>query len=640
VIRLSPHGTAWLRAGLSHEGELPYPHALAERLARTELGVAPLALAWELVRLAAPHERDPLGALVLIVVLLDAGARGATAIALDEPYALLARAEQLGFDSAELRALEDALRHGPAKLASIVGGPEDARPLVLAEGRLALARHVVLEDRLARVLSLRGERTIAPLPALEAAIARAGTLVTPSGTVPLAPEQLAALRAAVLSPQVLIAGGPGTGKTSIVAAIVRALAGGDAPIVPPSAIALAAPTGKAADRIYASLTATLRDDASLLGRLARAETVHRLLGYRPSDASFTFHAASPLPQRLVIVDEVSMLDLALAERLVAALAPDARLVLLGDPDQLPSIDPGAVLADLSSAEGEAIVPVARLSVGHRADASDPGGADVRRVAAAMRTGSLVISSITELGASDAAASHASGVARFFRPSELRALLGATFRARFAPVLELAHTPFDLSSGDDRARLDRCLAMLSVARLLTVTRTGGPSSADGVNAALGVLAGSEGELVPGEPLLAHHNDYERELRNGDQGMAARIVTANGTRLAAIFVRAGQPVAHPIDVVRGTVERAYATTVHKAQGSEHEHVVLVLPEQDVPVLLGRALLYTAITRARKSVLIVGDPTLLERGVKRATHRVTGLRSSLARVAARNGQAVRGD
>src|SRR5262249_15245919 len=149
--------------------------------------------------------------------------------------------------------------------------------------------------------------------------------------------------------QVVIAGGPGTGKTSIVAAIVRALAGGDTPIVPPASVALAAPTGKAADRIFASLSATLRGEPALLDRLPRAETVHRLLGYRPSSGTFTFHAESRLPHRLVVIDEASMLDLALAERVVAALAPDARLVLLGDPDQLPSVDPGAVLADLSTA---------------------------------------------------------------------------------------------------------------------------------------------------------------------------------------------------------------------------------------------------------------------------------------------------
>jgi exodeoxyribonuclease V alpha subunit len=149
-----------------------------------------------------------------------------------------------------------------------------------------------------------------------------------------------------------------------------------------------------------------------------------------------------------------------------------------------------------------------------------------------------------------------------------------------------------------------------------------------------------DLVPGEPLLAHRNDYDRELLNGDQGIVLDVETASGLRTMATFLRAGRIVSHPIEAVLGTVERAYATTVHKAQGSEHDHVTLVLPEDDVPLLLSRALLYTAITRARKSALIVGDPALLERGVKRASHRVTGLRTSLVRALVGNGQASRGD
>lgn len=635
---LSPHGTAWLRAGLPRSAELPYPHALAERLARSDLGHAPLALAWELVRLARPRPPEPLEAVLVITMALDACHRGATALALDGEAELLARAHELGLDEGERRCLVAGIRDAARLLAPLVAGPGEARPLVLDEGRLAPARYVALENRLARALVDRAHTPIAASPALDAAIARAGVLQTPEGPVSLAEEQLAALRAAVLGRQVVIAGGPGTGKTSIVAAIVRALAGGDAPLVPPTSVALAAPTGKAADRIFGSLAATLAGESALLDRLPRAETVHRLLGYRPSDGAFRFHAANPLPHRLVVIDEASMLDLALAERLVAALASDARLVLLGDPDQLPSVDPGAVLADLSASDA-GVVPVARLRVGHRTDARDPGGAEVRRVAAELRTGALASSSLRALTDADAAAAHGSGVATLAAPLRT-AWLRATFRTRFAPLLELARAPFDLERAEDRERLEACTQALARARVLTVTRTGSQaSSADGLNARFGLLAtGSapEHDFVPGEPLLAHRNDYDRELLNGDQGMVAHLVGADGPRLAAVFTRGGRIVHHPLALVLGTVERAYATTVHKAQGSEHDHVTLVLPDEDVPLLLGRALLYTAVTRARRSVLIVGDPGLLDRGVKRASHRVTGLRTSLSR----NGQPPRRD
>lgn len=627
---LTPHGTAWVRAGFSRSSELPYPHALALRLERSDLGAEPLSLAWELVRLASPRPADPLGAVLLVLAVLDAGHRGATAIRLSDQSELLTRGRELGLDDGERRALSEALANASTLLASLVGVPGDARPLVLDEGRLALARHVALEDRLARSLAARGA-SVPSSPMLEAAIARAGVLATPDGSVALGADQLAALRAAVLGRQVVIAGGPGTGKTSIVAAIVRALAGGDTPIVSPSSVALAAPTGKAADRIFASLSTTLASEPALLDRLGRAETVHRLLGYRPSDGSFTFHAQNPLPHRLVVIDEASMLDLSLAERLASALSPETRLVLLGDPDQLPSVDPGAVLADLTSTANTTL-PTARLTVSHRTDARDPGGAEVRRVAAAMREGAIDASSLRSIDDAVLAAKHVSGVA-LCRARDRAAFFRAVFETRFASVLDLARAPFDLETIEDRERLDRCLTQLAVSRLLTVTRTGDPAtSADGVNARLGFLAldraSMDEGLAPGEPLLAHRNDYDRELLNGDQGIVLRLAGPAGVRLSAVFVRAGRVVHHPLELVLGTVERAYATTVHKAQGSEHDHVTLVLPSDDVPLLLGRALLYTAVTRARKSALIVGDPELLERGVKRASHRVTGLRTSIAR------------
>lgn len=649
-VELSPLGTAWMRAALDRAPTLPYPSALAARMARTELGTAPLGLAWELVRLARPAPPDPLGAILLVTVLLDACARGATAIALpgaeggaDAKGELLARAADLGLDPAARRALDEALEAPAQALASLITDGAQARPFVLAEGRLALARHVALEDRLARALAIRAARPIAREPKLETRIAAAGVLATPEGSVPLADEQLAALRAAVLGRQVVIAGGPGTGKTSIVAAIVRALAGGETPIVAPESVALAAPTGKAADRIFASLSATLASEPALLSRLGRAETLHRLLGYRPQDGTFVFHAQNPLPQRLVVVDEASMLDLALAERLVRALSPDARLVLLGDPDQLPSVDPGAVLADLVHG-GSTTTPIVRLTTSHRTDARDPGGADVRRVAAALREGTLAASSLRPAPDPAAAAAHTSGIALHARPRSTEAFHTALFTTWLAPVLSSAEQPFDLEVEADQRRLGTCLDQLAAMRLLTVTRTGGPSSAEGVNARLGRLAiargGREETFVAGEPLLAHRNDYDRELRNGDQGMVARLATRSGILRAVVFRRADRWVHHPLDAVLGTVDRAYATTVHKAQGSEHDHVVLVLPDEDVPLLLRRELLYTAITRARKSALILGDPALLERGVKRTSHRVTGLRSSLARAGAGNGQGGGGD
>ncbi len=644
-----PRGTARRLASLTgpHVGGErgpPFPLALAIRLERTELGAASLSLAWELARLSG-ERAEASSALLVLLLVLDASRLGSTALDLRDRARTLSRAEALSFDPDELallgRGLERAL--SGTLLSALIGGRDERRPLVRTGDQLALARHVALEERLAAMLGRRA-RAEAPLAAPRRGAAPA-PLASAHGPVSLTDEQLAAVRAAILGRQVVIAGGPGTGKTSIVAAIVRALAGDTTAAVSPASVALAAPTGKAADRLYASLSRTLAHERleggrALLDALAPATTLHRLLGYRAHDDTFTFHAGNPLPHRLVVIDEASMLDLALAERLVSALALDARLVLLGDPDQLPSVDAGAVLSDLvledracAEAGDAPLVPVARLTRSHRMDASDVSGAHILAVAARIRAG--------EVGATErmsdprAAAAHASGVA-LYSPDEvdLRSFLRAYFERVASPILAEAAERVDLGDEADRARVLRLFTALGRSRLLTVTRgSARPTGAEAINMVFarelhGV--GAAKAFSPGEPLLATSNDYDRELMNGDQGL---VVSLASGELAGVFLRAGRIVAHPLESIRGTVERAYATTVHKAQGSEHDHVTLLLPDEDMPLVLGRELVYTAITRARTSALIVGDPGVLARAVKRASHRVTGLRTALAR----NGQAA---
>jgi exodeoxyribonuclease V alpha subunit len=652
TLSFDPKGTARQRAGLAATAETqpPFPRALAARLERNELGAASVSLAWELARLSGDGP-DASAALLVLLLLLDASRLGSTALDLAERARVLARAELLSFDPVELAAVGRGLTlvlEGKL-LTALIGAPAESgradarherRPLVRTGTQLALARHVALEERLA---SLLGARARAVRPSLDAIAAPLPPLASMHGPVALTDEQIAAVHAAISGRQIVIAGGPGTGKTSIVAAIVRALAGGSAPEVPPASVALAAPTGKAADRLFASLSLTLANERSgdgraLLDLLTPAQTLHRLLGYRAHDDTFTFHGENPLPHRLVVVDEASMLDLALAERLVSALALDARLVLLGDPDQLPSVDAGAVLGDLvatSSSAADPVMRVARLTRSHRMDASDVSGAHVLAVAARIRAGQ--IGALDALEGPVAAAEHASGVG-LFTPDALGLdrFLRAYYARVFAPILDEAATPIDLSDEADRARVMRLFLSLGRSRLLTVTR--GPTRATGAEAVNAVLArevhGARAgwAFAPGEPLLAVRNDYDRELMNGDQGL---VTTAPTGELFGVFVRAGRIVSHPLESIRSTVERAYATTVHKAQGSEHDHVALLLPEDDM-LTLGRELVYTAVTRARKSALIVGDPSVLARAVKRASHRVTGLRNALAR----NGQPGPGD
>jgi exodeoxyribonuclease V alpha subunit len=172
-------------------------------------------------------------------------------------------------------------------------------------------------------------------------------------------------------------------------------------------------------------------------------------------------------------------------------------------------------------------------------------------------------------------------------------------------------------------------------LLTVTR-GGAAGADRINADLsrraaldaGLAAPGAGEILPGTPVMITRNDYDRGLYNGDQGVVLSVADGNGrgSALAAIFPRAGALVAFPLPALQGALEVAYASTVHKAQGSELDHGALILPDADLP-LLSRELVYTAVTRARRSITVVGRRALLEQAVARPLERSSGLAERLA-------------
>jgi exodeoxyribonuclease V alpha subunit len=212
----------------------------------------------------------------------------------------------------------------------------------------------------------------------------------PAGApIELSGEQRKAVLLAASRPLAVVSGGPGTGKTAICAALCRVLVRTG---VAPDAIALAAPTGKAAQRLTWSITGALAalarpgdEDARLAAELPASRTLHRLLGYHPATGRFRHHRQFPLPADVVIVDEASMIDLELMERLVRALAPKTRLVLFGDADQLPSVEAGAVLRDLAAC-GEDAGFACRLERSFRMDPSDPDGRAILAAAHAVRAG--------------------------------------------------------------------------------------------------------------------------------------------------------------------------------------------------------------------------------------------------------------
>jgi exodeoxyribonuclease V alpha subunit len=432
--------------------------------------------------------------------------------------------------------------------------------------------------------------------------------------------QARAAAAAVRHRFAVVAGGPGTGKTTTVARIVALLAeqaaarGDAAPL-----IALAARTGKAAARLTEAvhdaardldLAAPVRDQLLAL----EARTLHRLLGPRHgSDSRFRHDRGNRLPHDVVIVDETSMVSLSLMARLVDALRPDARLVLVGDPGQLTSIEAGAVLGDIvapavegrgGGALGEAIVVLDHVfrhgdAIADLAAAVRAGDAD--GALALLERGAPGVTWI----AADAADAEALEPVRAGAVRAGRAGLAAA------------------RAGDAR----RALGELAGFRLLCAHRRGPYGAATWRHHVERWLAAelpdfaAAGEWYAGRPLLITENDYGLGLFNGDTGV---VVASPGDRVMAAFERRGEIVEF-IPGRLGAVETVYAMTVHKSQGSEFHTAAVLLPPAASPILT-RELLYTAITRARQCVILVATEAMIRAAIGRPAARASGLRERL--------------
>ncbi len=515
-----------------------------------------------------------------------------------------------------------------ASVPTVCGSPDDGRPLVLVAGYLSTQRLHAAEARLATALSTRRAQPTAFSPADVASAIDA--VVAQSSPAPTA-EQRAASEQVLQRRLGVVTGGPGTGKTTIVFALVRAL---ERLGVPAARIALAAPTGKAANRLGEALRLGLERlgpaGETLAASLPTPETLHRLLRHSPETRSFAHREGVPLPFDVVIVDESSMIDLPLMDRLLAALAPDAQLVLLGDADQLPSVEAGAVFRDLA--------PMGvRLTRSHRMDPSRPEGRRILTFAHAVRDGAALGDLLDRR--EDSATLVWDGV-ELCPGSDLPAFLAAWFDRRVAistSIRTLTTTSFSLAAHGGFAPaatslFDQALEDHQRARLLAVTR-GRPTGADALNAALSHRFGARGPgLVAGEPVMMLRNDYDRGLYNGDQGIVIELDESTPgharrrPRACAIFPVEGRWTPFPVDGLKDALGRAFALTVHKAQGSEYDEIALVLPDTPHP-LLTRDLVYTALTRCRRAAVICGDESVLQSGLANARPRSSGLAARLA-------------
>ena len=483
-----------------------------------------------------------------------------------------------------------ALKGDPA-LSGFVAGAEGMAPLIAGEGWIATGRAVDQERRLAVALLARAMHREA----------------TPDFGLPphLHEEQRAAVRLAATSRLCLITGGPGTGKTSIIAALLAAQ--------PEAKAVLAAPTGKAAQRMAQALPGHA------------PQTLHRLLGWHPR-RGWRHHAGNPIEADLVIVDEASMVDQELMARLVDALGSEARLVLMGDADQLPSVGAGAVLRDLADALPASAI---RLERSYRMDPSDPAGSAILVYARRVRNG--------EVEEGDLPVDAGQGVG-LLPPDGLAGLLRG-WRERivaldgYEALVHFEHAPgpegFDAASV---ARLEALRDHHARFRLLALLQEG-PRGAAALNEAMHGMAwalngrGLQRDLpfYLGEPVMMLRNDYGRGLFNGDEGFIVKARRGGEVHREAVFWREGRPVAFPATALQGDLALAYALTVHKAQGSEFDTVAILLPEADHP-LLTRQNLYTALTRARRHALVIGDPGLPPLASRKMERRATGLRERL--------------
>ncbi|HEU5057143.1 MAG TPA: AAA family ATPase [Kofleriaceae bacterium] len=582
---------------------------LGEAAVGCDLGDESIYLAEELVAQAwMLGESERLALALLVLAVAAAERQGSTRLplegaALGRRVAELCAAGQLAVEPSrvvrDIRRLAGDPRPG---LVSLIGRPGDDRPLIASGGAVATHRLHACETRLAAFVASR--RAAPTLPFIETALAEVA-----ASPIRLSDEQRAAVAHAASRALAVVSGGPGTGKTAIVAALCRALVRSG---VAPSGILLAAPTGKAAQRLGASVRSALAGaegeaDRRLAAELPEARTLHRLLGYQPDSGRFHHHAGAPLRGEVVIVDEASMVDLVLMERLARALAPATRLVLFGDADQLPSVEAGAVLRDLAAGDA------CRLTRSYRMDESDPAGRAILEAARAVRAGRVGPWPVPD-------------------PVPASGLVDDWFDARIAAGgrwAELARALARLEDGDRTAEIAELAQLFESSRMLSVTRRLRRGT-EALNrlfhrraaAALGVADAARFDLLPGEPVVVRENDHARGLYNGDCGLVASAGRGAGALRAVFAGQDGSWRIFPLAALRPRLELAYALTVHQSQGSEYDHVALVLPDADLP-LATRELVYTALTRARRSIALFGTAEVLRAAVARSAERFSGLR-----------------
>lgn len=607
----------------------PIP-GLAELLERGALRPIDAQFAWAVGRIAGEERADVLLAAALASRWVGEGHVHLDLAALiEEP--LVADDETVAVEPGAWPAVGpwlDKLRASP-----LVAAPDSSepRPLVLAGTRLYLWRYFRHQRRLWELLERRAfERTGTDPESLRGGLGRLFA-PAPGGASPTPDLQKVAAFLALDRRLAVISGGPGTGKTSTVVKILalvidQAIARGG----PPPSIALVAPTGKAAARMSEAIRrakGTLEVGEGVRAAIPdEAMTIHRCLGTIPGSATKFRHGPdTPLATDVVVVDEASMVGLALMRRLLEAVLPSARLILLGDKDQLASVEPGAVLGDLARRCVEAGWSDEQLARVREATGQEPtsdpsthgGGLGdcfvhlTHSYRFGERSGIGRLAHAINAGDVDNAAA-------VLRSNEYPDVAWLEPRSG-ASIDEIDPRLRDLVVGGYRPYLAanepaEMLASLDRFRVLCAVRRG-PAGVETLNRQIEAALASAGLIAPrgqawaGQPILVTVNDYDVGLFNGDVGLIVPDPAHPGDprRLRAVFPGPDGGPRYMSPARLPATETCFAMTVHKSQGSEFDEVAVVLPERPTPVV-SRALLYTAVTRARSRVHLVGhlDPS----------------------------------
>ena len=478
----------------------------------------------------------------------------------------------IGLDAAE----EDLLRTAP-DVASFAGdgtAPADVRtPFVVQDGLLYTRRNWYYERLvLERLAALNRPLESAPV-------------VFPADTA-LRPEQRDAVRAMCANRFSILTGGPGTGKTFTIAAAVDIVRRRE----PGLRLGLAAPTGKARQRMAESMARTGMAD------VPEASTIHAMLGPAPDFVTFRHNRGNPLPFDWIVVDEASMVDLPLLAKLLDAVPDDCRITFAGDADQLASVERGRVFADLCARPG---LPVSRLA---RSERFPPGG-EIARLAAAINGksagGADEAMAILRAPGGVASFTDLSGVEKAFRPGTWPGFAEAVRRgyAAFAACRDAASA----------------LAHLEDFRVLCALRHG-PFGSEKVAAWIRRTLPDDAPV----PVMVARNDRTLDVNNGDVG-----VVMPGDRRTLLLPGRKEGEIRPVRLeLLPETECAFASTVHKAQGSQFTDVAVVLPTTGESPLLTCEILYTAVTRTEKSVAVFGGEPAVRACCGRPISRRSGL------------------